>query len=196
MPPRKRIFKKDILEAAIRVIRFQGADGLTVRRIAAELSSSTQPIYSEFGSLENLQEALVEYASETYLRFHSTNYKEFALSFLEFARQEKALFQFLYLRQRRHEDTLLDDVNGEATVALLAKNLEMPLAQAREMHQWMQYYCYAMGVMMATGYQSFTHQELSDKLTELYRIILRHFKKAKSEDELQDWLRRSRNLMI
>ena len=46
MPARKKIHKEDILEAAVRVVREQGASALSVRNIAKELHVSTQPLYS------------------------------------------------------------------------------------------------------------------------------------------------------
>lgn len=196
MPPKKRIFKEDILEASISVIRKQSASALTVRNIAAELQSSTQPIYSEFENLECLKKELYKYASEKYLRFHFTNYKELAIAFLTFAKKEKELFKFLYLRRRDSGEKLPDDINYTITVELLSKNLEMDPQRAKDMHHWMQYYCYTMGVMMATDYRDLTAEEISHELTELYSIMLRHYKEVKSEEELQYWLNKSRNLII
>lgn len=196
MPPKKRIFKEDILEASISVIRKQSASALTVRNIAAELQSSTQPIYSEFENLECLKKELYKYASEKYLRFHFTNYKELAIAFLTFAKKEKELFKFLYLRRRDSGEKLPDDINYTITVELLSKNLEMDPQHAKDMHHWMQYYCYTMGVMMATDYRDLSSEEISHELTELYSIMLRHYKEVKSEEELQYWLNKSRNLII
>ena len=196
MPPKKRIFKEDILEASISVIRKQSASALTVRNIAAELQSSTQPIYSEFENLECLKKELYKYASEKYLRFHFTNYKELAIAFLTFAKKEKELFKFLYLRRRDSGEKLPDDINYTITVELLSKNLEMDPQRAKDMHHWMQYYCYTMGVMMATDYRNLSSEEISHELTELYSIMLRHYKEVKSEEELQYWLNKSRNLII
>lgn len=196
MPPKKRIFKEDILEASISVIRKQSASSLTVRNIAAELQSSTQPIYSEFENLECLKKELYKYASEKYLRFHFTNYKELAIAFLTFAKKEKELFKFLYLRRRDSGEKLPDDINYTITVELLSKNLEMDPQRAKDMHHWMQYYCYTMGVMIATDYRDLTAEEISHELTELYSIMLRHYKEVKSEEELQYWLNKSRNLII
>lgn len=196
MPPKKRIFKEDILEASIRVIKKQSASALTVRNIAAELQSSTQPIYSEFENLECLKKELYKYASEKYLRFHFTNYKELAIAFLTFAKKEKELFKFLYLRRRDSGEKLPDDINYTVTVELLSKNLEMDPQRAKDMHHWMQYYCYTMGVMIATDYRDLTAEEISCELTELYSIMLRHYKEVKSEEELQYWLNKSRNLII
>ncbi len=196
MPPKKRIFKEDILEASIRVIRKQSASALTVRNIASELQCSTQPIYSEFENLDCLKKELYKYASEKYLRFRFTNYKELAIAFLTFAKKEKELFKFLYLRRRDSGEKLPDDINYTITVELLSKNLEMDPQRAKDMHHWMQYYCYTMGVMIATDYRDLTAEEISRELTELYSIMLRHYKEVKSEEELQYWLNKSRNLII
>ena len=53
-----------------------------------------------------------------------------------------------------------------------------------------------MAVMMATGYLDFSEEEISRELTEYYRIILSYYKQTKSEEELQHWLDRSRNLLV
>lgn len=196
MPPKKRIFKEDILGASIDVIRKQSASALTVRNIAAELQSSTQPIYSEFENLDCLKKELYKYASEKYLRFSFTNYKELAIAFLSFAKKEKELFKFLYLRRRDSGEKLPDDINYTVTVELLSKNLNMDPQRAKDMHHWMQYYCYTMGVMIATDYRDLTAEEMNRELTELYSIMLRHYKEVKSEEELQYWLNKSRNLII
>lgn len=196
MPPKKRIFKEDILEASIDVIRKQSASALTVRNIAAELQSSTQPIYSEFENLDCLKKELYKYASEKYLRFSFTNYKKLAIAFLSFAKKEKELFKFLYLRRRDSGEKLPDDINYTVTVELLSKNLDMDPQRAKDMHHWMQYYCYTMGVMIATDYRDLTAEEMNRELTELYSIMLRHYKEVKSEEELQYWLNKSRNLII
>lgn len=196
MPPKKRIFKEDILEASIDVIRKQSASALTVRNIASELQSSTQPIYSEFENLDCLKKELYKYASEKYLRFSFTNYKELAIAFLSFAKKEKELFKFLYLRRRDSGEKLPDDINYTVTVELLSKNLDMDPQRAKDMHHWMQYYCYTMGVMIATDYRDLTAEEMNRELTELYSIMLRHYKEVKSEEELQYWLNKSRNLII
>lgn len=196
MPPKKRIFKEDILEASIDVIRKQSASALTVRNIAAELQSSTQPIYSEFENLDCLKKELYKCASEKYLRFSFTNYKELAIAFLSFAKKEKELFKFLYLRRRDSGEKLPDDINYTVTVELLSKNLDMDPQRAKDMHHWMQYYCYTMGVMIATDYRDLTAEEMNRELTELYSIMLRHYKEVKSEEELQYWLNKSRNLII
>lgn len=196
MPPKKRIFKTDILRAAANLIREQGPEALTVRKIAGTLGVSTQPIYSEFGSIDALKNALFCYAREQYLRITAKNYKEYALAFLRFARAEKNMFRFLYLRERTPGETLMEDINYDETIRLLRKNLELSLDEAQSMHRRMQYYCYSIGVMLATGYLDFSEEAIDRELTEFYSIILRYYKSIKNEQELVYWLGKSRNLII
>lgn len=196
MPPKKRIFREDILQAAVGLVQQQGAQALSVRNIAASLHCSTQPIYSTFESMDALQEELISYIRERYLRGEADNYKQVALSFLHFARKEKALFRLVYLRQRDETETFFEDPNEEQTIRKLAASLDLAPEYAAEMHRRMQYYCYSMAVMMATGYLNFTEEQISEELTEYYRIILSYYKQVTSEQELQHWLNRSRNLLI
>ena len=196
MAPRQRIFQDDILQAAVQLVRAQGPQALSVRGLAREMNCSTQPIYSVFTSMEELRDKLTEYVRDTYLRGEAGSYKQVALSFLRFAQTENNLFRLVYLRQRDARETLFEDPNEAQTIRKLSVNLELPLERAAEMHRRMQYYCYSMAVMMATGYLHFTEEEISRELTDYYRIILSYYKRVKSEEELQYWLECSRNLLI
>ncbi len=196
VPPQKRIFRQDILQAATELVRKQGAQALSVRAIAREMNCSTQPIYSTFESMSALQDALMDYIRQTYLRTDATSYKEVAFSFLNFARNEKNLFRLIYLRQRDANDTIFEDPNQTETIRRLAASLQLSGTAAAEMHRRMQYYCYSMAVMMATGYLEFSEQELGLELTEYYRIILSYYKQVQNEQQLLYWLERSRNLLV
>lgn len=196
MPPQKRIYRDDILAAGIELVREQGEQALSVRSLANKLNCSTQPIYSAFSSMEQFKEALTDLVREKYLFADADNYKNVALSFLHFARSEKNLFRLVYLRQRDTGENLFEDPNQAQTVRKLCVNLELSPQHAAEMHRRMQYYCYSLAVMIATGYLDFTEEEISEELTEYYRIILSYYKQVKSEAELQHWLTRSRNLPL
>lgn len=195
MASEKRITRESILQAAIQTIQSGGAESLTVRNIAKTLGCSTQPLYYEFEDIQHLKDALQDYIRENFLKFHNDSYRAFGQSFLSFATKEKELFRFLYLQHRQPGQDLLDDLNWEMLISLLAKNLEMPLETAREMHRQMQFRCYGLGVMLAIGYQSMNQEQIDQELTDFFRIILRHYKGITSEEELEYWLQRSRNLI-
>lgn len=196
MPRTKQIEKQDILRAAAEVIRQKGESALTVRSIAGVLGCSTQPLYYEFANIEQLRAELLPYVRQQYLQFRCSNYKEFGRHFLNFARQEKELFRFVYLRRRAPGETLLDDINYDETIRLLSQNLEMEPETARRMHHQMQLRCYGLGVMLATDYLELTEAQIETELTEFYSLILRHYKDITDDAQLQYWLGRSRNLIL
>ena len=70
----KKIHREDILKASVTVMETQGYERLSVRNIAAELHSSTQPIYSEFHNINHLKEELLHYISEHYLKTSQSSY--------------------------------------------------------------------------------------------------------------------------
>ena len=89
LPPQKRIFQQDILEAAAALVAGQGPQALSVRSLARAMGCSTQPIYSAFESMDALHTALIDYVREHYLRAQASSYKQVAVSFLNFARSQK-----------------------------------------------------------------------------------------------------------
>lgn len=196
MPAKKRIQKQDILQAAVQVIRTGGASALTMRNIAHQLGCSTQPLYSEFGSQECLLETLPDYLRQEYLSVRCRSYRDYGRAFLKFAEEEPELFRFLYLRRRDPTDTFLEDANLEQTLELLVSSLDMGREEALRMHRQMQYYCYGLGAMIATGYRSMTQEEIDRELTGFFSLLLCHYKQAASAAEIAYWLERSRNPVL
>jgi AcrR family transcriptional regulator len=57
-----------ILEAAVHLASAEGLEGLTIGRLAAELSMSKSGLFAHFGSKEELQLATVEAARGVFIR--------------------------------------------------------------------------------------------------------------------------------
>lgn len=55
MPPKVKVEKDDILKAAIEIVRDNGAGSLNARAVADKLSCSTQPIFSNYASMDELK---------------------------------------------------------------------------------------------------------------------------------------------
>ena len=60
MPPKQRFSRQDVIEAAFQVVRKQGWEGFSARRIANELNASTRPIYDYFDSMEHIEVEVVK----------------------------------------------------------------------------------------------------------------------------------------
>ena len=59
MPPKTQFAKPDVVQAAYEVVQDQGLCGLTVRNVAAQLGSSTAPVYAHFENMKELELAVV-----------------------------------------------------------------------------------------------------------------------------------------
>lgn len=59
-PPHQRLTREAVLDAAASLVRQHGPQGLTMRKLAAELGSAVTSIYWHVGNRESLLEALVE----------------------------------------------------------------------------------------------------------------------------------------
>ena len=55
MPPKVRITKEDIIHTAVEIVRRDGTGAINARVIAKELNCSTQPVFSNFATMEDLR---------------------------------------------------------------------------------------------------------------------------------------------
>ena len=60
--------RKAILETAVHIASAEGLEGLTIGRLALELSMSKSGLFAHFGSKEDLQVATVEAARAIFIR--------------------------------------------------------------------------------------------------------------------------------
>ena len=66
MAPKNKFTKEEMTEAALRVVRQQGLDGLTAKTMADALGTSTQPVFTAFGSMDGVRQAVYAAAIRVY----------------------------------------------------------------------------------------------------------------------------------
>ncbi len=103
MPPSVKFTKDEIIEAAVRITRKKGIDGVTAREIGAELGVSTRPIFTWFGSIDQVKIAVYEYAKETYKAYVERGlagpipFLGIWQQYLHFAKEEPEFYRLLFL---------------------------------------------------------------------------------------------------
>jgi len=106
MPPKVVLSRELIIDAAIRVVRHSGPESLTARSVAGALGSSTQPIYSAFGSIDALLDATVDRALQIAHNHQlpspdpESAFLGIGLAYLDFSRSDPNLFRLLMTRGR------------------------------------------------------------------------------------------------
>ena len=69
MLPKVKVTKDTIITAAMDIVRESGASALNARALAARLGCSTQPIFSNYTSMEALRTDVIAQANELYQSF-------------------------------------------------------------------------------------------------------------------------------
>jgi len=107
MAPKTQFSREQIVDAAFRIAGRDGMDGITARKIAAELGSSVAPVYVNFGDIEKLRDAVVEkivQISREILEETGTGrpFRDIGLASVRFARRYPVISRDLTLRPNRY----------------------------------------------------------------------------------------------
>ena len=103
MAPKNKFTKEEMAAAALRVVRAKGIDCLTAKTIAEELGTSTRPIFTGFGSMEEVRQEVYAAAVRVYDGYTGAGLKEdipflgVGKSYIRFAREEPELYRLLFL---------------------------------------------------------------------------------------------------
>lgn len=97
MPPSIKYVKKDIVKAAVGLIREKGVKYFSARNVAKALKSSTQPIYSCFSDSGELYDAVMaeiklKLIAHTEIEYTDKVFRNMGLGFTYFARDYPNLF--------------------------------------------------------------------------------------------------------
>jgi hypothetical protein len=127
MPPKKKFDLPQVIDAAFQVLRREGFSGITARSIAAELGSSTTPIYWVLESMDKAEKALRQKTFNLMAEYQVKNYTDnvfinMAIGYVNFARQEPKLFHFLQLEYQKPLNPRKDGEMGEKLSTILGSD--------------------------------------------------------------------------
>ena len=185
MPPKVRITKEDIVQKAVDIVRKNGEQALNARTIAAALNCSTQPIFSNFATMEELRLAVIkvadalsqEYTKRELERGEYPTYKANGMAYIRFAKEEKELFKLLYMRNRSAETIPEETEAGNQMAAIVHNNIGLNGADAKVFHLEMWAFVHGIATMIATGYFDLEWDLISKMLTDSYHGLKKQYEK-------------------
>lgn len=176
----KRISKDDILNCAVELIRQDGE--ISARNIAKNLGCSTQPIYSLFKNMAELDVELYSYIQrihKIYIAQYAdqkvfTDYKAFGMGFVKFAKVEKQLFRRLYIQKPFDSKNLDADPYFMEVVKTIQREYGVSHGQALQFHLDMTVYTYGLAVMQNAD-SDMSDEEISQRLTAEFRALYKYY---------------------
>ena len=178
MPPKVKITREDIIKTSIALVKEKGEEALNARSIAASLGCSTQPVFSNFSSMEELDRAILEKAFEEYLSFLQNEakkerypkYKAYGMAYINFAKEEKELFKLLFMRDRRGEE-LSATPDADESVEMIMEANEISREKAELMHMEMWICVHGIATMIATSFFEPEEELISGMISDIYNGV-------------------------
>ncbi len=176
MPPKPKVTKQEIVAATLSLLREQGEEAMNARSIAAALGCSTQPIFSNFDSLDELQRAVYAAAYDHYYGFLTRErengqyppYKAYGMAYVRFAEQEKQLFRVLFMCDRKGR-AQLPSTDFEQSVDMIMKANGISRTEAELLHMEMWGFVHGIGTMLATSYLALDTELISRMISDVYQ---------------------------
>ena len=126
MPPKTKITKDMIINAAIEVVRQKGFENINARTVSGQLHCSTQPVMYHFSTIDSLKRAAYAQAD----RMHSEYLMNIpadrdpvlgiGLNYIRFAFEEPQLFRFLFQSGYVAEGSLPEMIDSEELLPVLS----------------------------------------------------------------------------
>jgi len=175
MPPKAKTGKDAIVNAALELVRESGPQAVNARNLAARLRCSTQPIFSNFASMELLQKAVAEAAHARYLAFLQEEaetgkyprYKAFGMAYIRFAAEEKELFKLLFMCDRGGR-AMPPSRDFEDSVSMIMESCGVSRQTAERMHLEMWACVHGIAAMQATSFLELPSELCSAMLSDVY----------------------------
>lgn len=182
MPRKAKVTKEDVVETALCLLREEGEGALNARAVAARLGVSTQPVFSNFPTMEKLRESLLSAAYDVYLGFlireaergEYPKYKAFGMAYIRFAKEEGNLFRFLFMCDRAGKE-LVPTPDFCQSVEMISSSRGVSFKTAERMHLELWTCVHGIATMLATSFLEFDWETVSEMLTDVYSgICARH----------------------
>lgn len=188
MPPKAKITKEDIIAASVDIVRENGADALNARSIAKKLNCSTQPIFSNFKSMEELRYDVLQYSVEVFRRCQKDAvkseeyqaYKAAGMGYIKFAKEERELYKLLFMRDRRDEvfeNPVNLDFDNAALMVMERTGLSRDEAMLFHLEMWV--FIHGIATILATSYLELDYDTISRMLTDQFVGLESRFTKEK-----------------
>ena len=183
MPPKVKVTKDEIVHAAVDIVRRSGAQAVNARTVAAALSCSTQPVFSNFATMEELRFAVVEKADGLCRAYMQQEvdcgkypvYKATGMAYIRFAKEEKELFKLLYMRDRSGEAVPEATEQTDQMASIVRENTGIGEMDAKLFHLEMWACVHGIATMFATGFLDLDWELVSKMLTDCYQGLRKQY---------------------
>lgn len=179
MPPKPKITRDMVVDAAFEIARDSGWENINARTAAKKLDCSTQPVMYHFATIEDLKRAAYEKAD----KFHTEYLMNIpltqrsvslgiGLNYIRFAVEEPNLFRFLFQSGYAVGNNLLEMINsGELMpiIAAMLKEAVMSTEQMKEIFVTLSMFVHGYASMIVGNSLEYDEKIITAQLKKVYK---------------------------
>lgn len=178
MARKESITKEYLFQTAFALLREEGIENVTARKLAAKAGCSTQPIFRLYSNMEELWKDLFEesvnFFEEYYhkaIHYDYTPFVNLGITYIQFAMEEKKLFQMLFLSENRYGKSLYEILNGKLSAVgrEIAKAKNEGCKNASDLFMKMWIFIHGSACMSLTGDYDLELQDTIQLLKSAYK---------------------------
>lgn len=182
MPPKPKFTREEIVQAALEVVSQKGVDALTAKELGDALGTSARPIFTVFGSMKEVQDAVHTAAMHRFEHFAAQKlpdmplFKQVGMQMVLFGAKEPKLFQLLFMQENR-SSVSFDDVFGElgptaeTCIHAIQEEHNMTEAEAKLLFEHVWIYTFGIGALCATRMCQFSEKKLGEMLSTEFQAM-------------------------
>ncbi|OPX45094.1 hypothetical protein CLHUN_09810 [Ruminiclostridium hungatei] len=188
MPPKIKIFKENIIEAAFTLTRERGWEYINARSLALQLACSTQPIFRVYKDMAELKRDLFSYAEGFYNeyiqgRINPDNiFLSIGMAYISFAKEEPNLFRMIFMNNHFKVNNFIEMTDGDENAMIAAgiaaaNNIGIEDARLLYAETWL--FTHGIASMLVTNSCAFQEKETEQMLRNAFTGFLRQIREAR-----------------
>ena len=173
MPPKTKVTAEMVVNATIEVARQSGYESINARTVSGQLHCSTQPVMYHFSTIESLKKAAYKRLDQLHSEYMMNTRPGqdpilgIGLNYIRFAVEEPQLFRFLFQSGYAEENNLLEMVNSEELVPVLAAMQEgagLSMEKTRQVFITVALFAHGYASIIANNHLEFDEKLIAEHL--------------------------------
>lgn len=190
MPPVRKFEKEDIVDAAYRIVRQDGFQGLNARRVAKELNCSVQPIFHNFETMEELNQAVydkiyMKYQKNVKQAFDEENpYLAKGIAYVRFAREYPEFYKVIFMQESKMDiaEFIQSDIDvSENVMKSITKKFAVSKDDLQDFHIKVWIFTHGLACLVATKTVAFTDDEIRNLLMNTVQEMFQGYRAGRKE---------------
>ena len=189
MPPKAKISREMIIDAAYEIVRESGEENINARNIAGKLGCSTQPVLYVFKTMDEIRECVYqkadEYHSEYLMQVNESEKNPMVViwkNYIHFSVNERNLFRFLFQSNAfsGRMQGLVDDERLLPVLQAMGGQMGMEIPDVKKFLACVFYPVHGIASLLANNSMEYDEDEFDHVISMIKRGVLKELESEKN----------------